>query len=183
MCHDLGYEISGVEVSPTALKKAEDFFAEKGVEFCGKLLQPPALPFGDARFSLVYSLQALYYNLDLEEMVSEIDRILCPGGAIYVSFFTPEHWYFRHSKPIDQETVRWADDHPTEGLRGLTLRYFESKSELARIFSNFENLRVDDFMSNMLGIDFHLWLVTGMKKGGNATGFDMIDHYSKVGKP
>jgi len=47
MCHELGYEPFGVEVSQHALDKATAALDERGVPFVGSLFEPPILPFED----------------------------------------------------------------------------------------------------------------------------------------
>jgi len=183
MCYEMGYDIYGIEVSGEALRKTSQTFEDMGIKFTGKLFNSPEIPFEDNKFSLVYSQQAIYYNLDLEKVISEIKRVLVPGGAIYITFFTPKHWYFRHSEKVNDTLVKWSDAFPTLALRGLILRYFSSKQELREIFNEFKYLRVDDFNTNMLGVDFSLWIVTGFKDGEFLKQFNMMEHYENVAKP
>jgi hypothetical protein len=79
--------------------------------------------------------------------------------------------------------VKWSDDFPTLTLRGLILRYFSSKQELREIFNEFKYLRVDDFNTNMLGVDFSLWIVSGFNDGESLQQFNMMEHYKNVAKP
>ena len=79
--------------------------------------------------------------------------------------------------------VKWSDDFPTLTLRELILRYFSSKQELREIFNEFKYLRVDDFNTNMLGVDFSLWIVTGFKDGEFLKQYNMMEHYENVAKP
>jgi len=41
-----------------------------------------ALPFGDAKFERVFSMEAIYYAADLEQALSEIARVLVPGARV-----------------------------------------------------------------------------------------------------
>lgn len=180
MCHELGYKIYGIEASQESLRRTKERFQNLHMKFTGKLFTSPRIPFEDNKFTLIYSNQALYYNLNIETIIAEIRRTLVPGGAIYFTFFTSRHWYFRYAERVSKNIVKWSDDFPTKALRGLMLRYFSSKEELKNLFSEFKFLRVDDFDTNMLGIDFSLWIVTGFKDGENLKNFDMMRHYRNV---
>jgi SAM-dependent methyltransferase len=41
-----------------------------------------ALPFGDARFERVFSMEAIYYAAELDRALAEIARVLVPGGRV-----------------------------------------------------------------------------------------------------
>jgi SAM-dependent methyltransferase len=180
MCHELGYEIFGIEVSQRALTKTSAQFAERDVPFSGQMFQSPTIPHDAESFELIFSSQAIYYNLELEAMIGEIHRCLVPGGTFYLTFFASDHWYFEHSEPVAEGLVRWSETHPTSHLRGMTLRYFETKDDLAPLFEGFANVRLDDLRSNILGIDFHLWVVTAQKPKDELVSFDMQDHYGNI---
>lgn len=182
MCYEMGYEISGIEVSSRALEKTRKNFEEQNIPFTGKLFNSPLIPFENNIFSLVYSQQAIYYNLDLEKVLQEIYRVLKPAGAFYLSFFRPDHWYFKYSDKVKDNLVKWSNDFPTKALRGLTLRFFPSKESLYELFSSFKHVRVDDLSSNLLGVEQHLWVVTGFKapEEGEVSEFNFLDHYQNI---
>jgi len=180
-CHKLGYALSGIEVSQNSLDKTRKILSQLSIDFNGKLFQSPSIPFGDDAFSLVYSNQSIYYNLDFTQLVSETYRVLKPNGAFYHTFFTPNHWYFKHSEPVSDGYVRWSDTHPTQQLRGMLLRHFETKQELADAFSEFVDVRVDTLTTDLLGINFELWIVSGKKPGSILLDtFSIDDHYGNI---
>tara|TARA_A100001388_G_scaffold271421_1_gene250208 strand:+ start:518 stop:1258 length:741 start_codon:yes stop_codon:yes gene_type:complete len=182
MCQEIGYQAFGIEVSDVAVKKAIEKF--KTFESSPKLslFSPPKLPFENEKFNLIYSLQAIYYNIEFEKMISEIYRVMKPGGALFLTFFSPKHWYFNHSSFLSKDIVVWDETHPTKGLRGLKLRYFNSKKTLGNLFSKFKNIRIDDFYTNMLGIEFDLWILSGFKHSDDLSTFDMFKHYQNIEK-
>lgn len=180
-CHRLGYRLSGIEVSKNSLDKTCQTFEEMGIEFEGKLFNPPAIPFQDDSFSLLYSNQCCYYNLKFSEFVKETYRVLRPGGAFYHTFFTPNQWYFKHAEILPGGFARWSQTHPTHQLRGMQLRYFSSKDELYSEFGIFEGVRVDTLTTDFLGVPFELWIVTGQKDGARSKSvFDIESHYGDI---
>jgi ubiquinone/menaquinone biosynthesis C-methylase UbiE len=70
----------GVDVSPAMIARAEathDLTSRARYE-CGKFEK---LEFKDAKFDRVFSMEALYYAVDLERALAEIARVLKPGGS------------------------------------------------------------------------------------------------------
>ena len=183
MCAEHGYNIYGLEVSQEAIEKASKKFKKWRMPFTGLLFNPPTIPFEDNMFALVYSQQAIYHNIELEKVVAEIMRVLLPGGAFFLNFHKPNHWRHKFSERITPDLVRCAPGYPTEGLRGMVLRYFDSKDKLASLFTGFKHLRVDDYDDGLLGVQHSLWVVTGCKDGSNLRQFDMMEHYGRMAKP
>ncbi|MBU4376261.1 MAG: class I SAM-dependent methyltransferase [Candidatus Omnitrophica bacterium] len=180
MCYEQGYDVFGIEVSRNALNRTKAALRNMKIPFEGRLFTPPLVPYRDNKFNLIYSHQALYYNLDLEKAVSEIYRTLRPGGAIYITFFKPNHWYFKYSKKVTDDIAEWSDKHPTRALRGLRLRYFKSRAQLAKVFKQFKNVRIYEYGSDLLGVKHYMWIVTGYKKG-DFRKFDYKKHYKQIG--
>ncbi len=158
-----GFESYGVEVSQNALNnfcrnninttcKASLFDSEKVI-----------LPFDSSTFDLVFSLQALYYNTDFKKIVKEIYRVMKSEGYFFATFFSPNHWYFQYSKDIGNGLREWDTNFPTKYLRGAKLKYFDEKDELKAYFADFDSVRIDDFSTNFLGIEFSLWILTARK--------------------
>ena len=69
----------GIDVSPAMIAKAEELhsFTIRARYEVGTFEDIPA---GDAKFDRAFSMEALYYAVDLEKTFSEILRVLKPGG-------------------------------------------------------------------------------------------------------
>lgn len=87
----------GVDVSAEMIAKAEalhDLTSRARYER-GRF---EALEFGDAKFDRVFSMEALYYAVDLKQSIAEIHRVLKPGGVAHVVLDcfaeapSTEHW-------------------------------------------------------------------------------------------
>ena len=60
-----------------------------------------ALPFRDACFAEIFSMEAIYYAVDLDAALAEIHRVLLPGGRVYLALdYFLENTY-SHSWPAD----------------------------------------------------------------------------------
>lgn len=174
MCYKYGYEISGIEVAKSSLERVQKHFFEKNINFEGKIFQPPNIPFSDEKFSFIYSYEALYYTLEIEKMIREIHRVLEEEGNIFITFFHPEHWYFKYCKRINNNISQW-DNHPVKDLNGLMFRMINSETELKSLFNSLFNVEIYLVSSNLLGLEHKYWVVSGVK--GEKKEFDFGDYW------
>lgn len=80
--------LEGVDFSDTMLKvasKANEHYIREGRVRLHKA-ESSNLPFNDAYFDKVYSINTLYFWEDPKEHLSEIYRVLKPGGAAIIGF-------------------------------------------------------------------------------------------------
>lgn len=110
------------------------------------------LPFENERFDYVYTIGCLHHTGDLERSVSEVHRVLVPGGRAIVML------YYRHSlrriayglrdrlspslRRQAEERMRRMYDADPEGVAAPHTD-FVSKREARRLFRNFEHVRID----------------------------------------
>lgn len=112
--------VVAVDVAEDAVAYARDRFAGGNLEFLS--IDPTApLPFDDASFDVVLSFQVLEHVLDTRNYLSEIRRILAPGGQLVL--VTPDRStrLLRTQRPWN----RWhVHEYGKDELRDLMLRYF-----------------------------------------------------------
>jgi SAM-dependent methyltransferase len=77
----LGYDVVGVD--PASFPLWDDIRAHRKVELIDGV-KAEALPFADASFDHVACVSALLYFDDAQKALSEIRRVLKPGGRLYV---------------------------------------------------------------------------------------------------
>jgi malonyl-CoA O-methyltransferase len=87
---------------------------------CGSLT---ALPFADGVFDGVYATESLEHAVDIEAAVSELCRVLKPGGRIVIIDKNAAQW--GRLKTPDWE--KWFDRRALERLIGRHCRRVESK--------------------------------------------------------
>ncbi|MCM3079665.1 class I SAM-dependent methyltransferase [Brevibacillus invocatus] len=80
--HRNGFEVSGAEVSQSAIDALQEKLDALGASADLRLVKDRKIPFEDEAFDVVIAWHVLTYNnwTDLEFAVSEIDRVLKPGG-------------------------------------------------------------------------------------------------------
>ena len=88
----LGFELSGVEISDQAMQKTQARLDERQLSAELKVIAPGAeLPWPSEYFDVVISWQVLYYN-DWEtwgRAVHELERVLKPGGVFICATAAP----------------------------------------------------------------------------------------------
>lgn len=134
-----GARYCGVDQSDTALALAEQRFAIERRE--GRFVKASAvsLPFGDHSFDFAYSNGVLHHITNTDQALSEIHRVLKPGGRALIMLYHRNSWNYRFTIMILRRALaatllseRWtrlvarAIDEETEVLEGhreLLLRH------------------------------------------------------------
>jgi SAM-dependent methyltransferase len=142
-----GFEAHGLEVSPEAVIRGRDRLESEGKEDIPlEHWNPNLIPFPDGNFSFVYGLQCIYYCLELNEVISEIFRVLEPGGHFAFSFFSDRHEYMKYIDILEEkdnfDVVRWSDTHPNPRIRHSPLVRVRSAEDLKRLFGEASESRV-----------------------------------------
>tara|TARA_R110002126_G_scaffold266899_3_gene410285 strand:- start:31 stop:717 length:687 start_codon:yes stop_codon:yes gene_type:complete len=78
-----GASAIGIDAAPAMVKRAEelhDLTTRARYEVCTF----EAIDFNDDKFDRVFSMEALYYAVDLDQAIAEIHRVLKPGGAAHI---------------------------------------------------------------------------------------------------
>lgn len=178
-----GAEVYGIDITPTAIQLCEkrfDYFELKG-DF--REANAEQLPFEDNYFDCVCSMGVLHHVPNTEKAISEIFRVLKPGGRLIVMFyhknsalyqinFTIQSWFTNKTK---QQMVNEFD-----GL-GNPKGWVYSKSELRELLCLFKNLnlfvgyligtmvspRGGRFIPNFLIKPFEKWLGWNLYAKGN----------------
>ena len=83
-----GAEVTGVDLSPTAIDLAANNFALHGLAPAElRVANAESLPYADASFDHVYGHGVIQYTSDPAQMVRECHRVLKPGGtAIFMVY-------------------------------------------------------------------------------------------------
>jgi SAM-dependent methyltransferase len=86
--YQYGYQTFGIEIAGEALARASRFCREKGMPlniFRGDMRH---IPFASESFGFVYSFNSIMFMTkpDIALCMGEIERVLKPGGLVYVNF-------------------------------------------------------------------------------------------------
>jgi SAM-dependent methyltransferase len=87
-----GAEVTGVDLSETALELAKQNAAVAGVTMQLELANGEELPFEDAAFDVVYGHGVLQYTAEPTKMVAECRRVLRPDGVAIFMVYNRISW-------------------------------------------------------------------------------------------
>ncbi len=124
-----GAEVIGVDVSPEAIAVARQKYGPAGIEFY--CTDGGRLPFAGQSFDIVTTFQVIEHLIDHVQFLTEILRIIRPGGRVI--FTTPNGPLRLHSgtKPWNPFHVR---EFSADELRRLLQKYFP-KVEMLGLFA------------------------------------------------
>jgi SAM-dependent methyltransferase len=80
-----GADVSGVDLSSEAVRRAKEVFAERGLACDFRLGDVRDLPFPEASFDFVYAGGVVEHFLETGRAVDEMTRVLRPGGRLLLT--------------------------------------------------------------------------------------------------
>ena len=121
-----GAIVTGVDLSQTSIDLARQNIAQNGLQADLQIMNGEALQFADNSFDIVYAHGVLQYTADSDRMISEIHRVLKPGGEAVLMVYNRNSWLNFMSKvakvPLEHE------DAPM--LRKFSIAEFRQMLEL-----------------------------------------------------
>jgi SAM-dependent methyltransferase len=132
-----GFDVTAVDLTDNAIRVAREFAQHRGVTIDFRLGNAEQLDFPDESFDAVYSFGVLHHTPDIEQAVSEVRRVLKPGGIAYVMLYHREsvvnlaHRLLR----LPYESPRDRDDH-------CPVVYTFSRDGAKRLFGEFSEVSV-----------------------------------------
>lgn len=110
--------VIGVDLDANSVAHASAKYTKANLEFCRG--NCTALPLSDASIDLVVSFETLEHHAEHDAMLSELRRVLVPGGVLIMS--TPDRRYYsderKYTNPFHVRELYYED------FRSLVLRYF-----------------------------------------------------------
>jgi ubiquinone/menaquinone biosynthesis C-methylase UbiE len=93
-----GAVVTGIDLAPSAIALARRHFADRGLAADLQVMNGEQMAFPDASFDLIYAHSTLQYTADDRAMVSEIHRVLRPGGQAVLIVYHKHSWLNALSK-------------------------------------------------------------------------------------
>jgi 2-polyprenyl-6-hydroxyphenyl methylase/3-demethylubiquinone-9 3-methyltransferase len=128
----LGFETTGIDPSEASLRAAIEHARAGGLSIRYGPASGESLPFADSTFDVVFCCDVLEHVRDLPKVISEVSRVLKPGGAFCYDTFN-RTWVSRLAAiKIAQEWKRWAFMPPRLHVFEMFVKPREMKSLLRR---------------------------------------------------
>ncbi|MCW1926472.1 methyltransferase domain-containing protein [Luteolibacter arcticus] len=163
-----GYAMTGVDLSAEQIANAKEHAREEGCELEVMTASATELPFPDASFDFVYSINVLHHIEDPQAQAQsflEIVRVLKPGGKFFLHEINVENPLFRLYmsylfpviRDIDEGTERWIRPSQLPQVEGgnwqREVRYFTFlpdfiPSPVLKAFAGVERALEQSFMAS-----------------------------------
>lgn len=129
-----GFKVTAIDLSEYGVSHLREWQKKNGTDFRTVVGDMKKLPFADNAFDCIYSYHVMTHTdtEGIKQIISEVRRVLKPGGEIYFDLLSKQAWHFREKEqvgePIDENTIRFKggpeDGIPhfftdEEGIRGL----------------------------------------------------------------
>jgi len=135
-----GFSMFGFDVSQKAIEMAEQWLAEENL--LANLIQyrmEDGFPYEDMLFDAVISIQVIHHNRihDIKSTVAEIERILRPGGYIFITVPVPPGNSVPPEDDWDLKEVEPGTYLPQRGPESGVLHHYFTEEEILEVFSAF----------------------------------------------
>lgn len=163
----MGWDVTGCEISPDIVRHARGSMAEYGYNIPVGVGTNENLPYPDAAFEFLLSMNVIHYAQSYEAIqrsVREYTRVLKQGGRLLMFTISPESWLLKNAEPVSGNMMRVKRDD--DYREGELLYVFNDCQELEDEFSPW----LTDILTGSNRTDFftrtlHHWLITGIRNG------------------
>lgn len=89
-----GAKVTGIDISPSAVELAKKNFAQRGLEGAFQEMDGEQMDFPDNSFDFVYCHTVIHFTPEPAQMISEIYRVLKPGGKALLMTINRQSWLY-----------------------------------------------------------------------------------------
>jgi ubiquinone/menaquinone biosynthesis C-methylase UbiE len=142
---------TGVDLTPRGVELTRERLALEGLSADVRQANAEALPFADASFDHVYSWGVLHHAPDTPRAISEVHRVLRPGGTATIMIYHLRAWV-----PFTVWAVHGpGKGHPRLPMRRAIAEHLESpgtkaytRAEARRLFQAFSFAHIETQLSH-----------------------------------
>ena len=87
-----GARLSGIDLTQEGVDLASERLSMEGLHSNLRAADAEALPFDDASFDIVYSYGVLHHSPNTVRCISEVHRVLRPGGTALIMVYNLQSW-------------------------------------------------------------------------------------------
>lgn len=118
-----GYQCHGIDISEKQIERAAAYAKERGYDLDLRIGDMRDLPYPDTSFSYVYELESTCHltKADTRAALSEMNRVLKPGGYLFAHFMSTDFWPLTGRKDSPGEFAGF------EGGAPVVHSYFEDE--------------------------------------------------------
>ena len=104
----MGFNVTGIDPAKKSIESAENHAKSSGLNIRYELGSGEALPYQDNTFDIVFCCDVLEHVQNVQKVISEISRVLTPGGTFFYDTFNRTLFSKLAAINISQAWKRWA---------------------------------------------------------------------------
>ena len=137
-----GFRYTGIDGSPTAVRRAQDRFAREGLAGDFVVGELEILPWEDGCFDCVVDIAALQHNDEhaAAAIVTEVHRVLKPGGRHFSLTASDRSWGVGTGERMDETTGRNVTEGPYANM-GPTR--FATRESMSALYASFREVEIN----------------------------------------
>jgi len=133
-----GLKVSAVDMSASGIKHLRAWADEENLEIDAQIGDMLSLPYGDQSFDCVFAYHVISHcdSIGIRKIIGEIERVLKPGGEVFLSFSSKETTDFiEAARPkADANTMLWYDGPDT----GASPILYVDLADIMGLLANFK---------------------------------------------
>ena len=146
-----GFQMAGLDVSPSAIEQTTTACAERGFPFEGRVSEMTTIPWADATFDGLFSTATIHHGLraEVDRAAAEVRRVLKPGGSFLVDLIATARLEYQEQKErAAQGIVRevepntFVDENNLYDSDGFLPHHYFDEAETRDLLSAFEIVRL-----------------------------------------
>ena len=180
-----GFKVTAIDLSEYGVKHLREWQKKNGTDFRTVIGDMTSLPFADNAFDCIYSYHVLSHTdtEGIHKIMSEIRRVLKPGGEIYFDLCSKSGWVYSESDfPwIDENTRRFVG-----GVEDGIPHFFADEKLIDELMTGFRLIKlrhIDDIRTETWnGGGIHYFIEADVEKEASEPDFSDIIGKTVSGK-
>jgi SAM-dependent methyltransferase len=132
-----GLTVKSLDLSSDGIRRLDEWKAREGLHIETAVGDMCNLPYKESAFDCVFAYHVISHadTQGVGRIVSEIGRVLKPGGEFYLSMCSKESWSFTEAgyPKLDANTIIKTDEGPEKGVP----HYYASLDDILGVFGSF----------------------------------------------
>jgi len=131
----LGMDVTGIDLSPNAVEIAGNYLERLGVSGKTVVQNVEHMDFADECFDAIYSSGVIQHTPDIKKAISEMTRVLRPGGKLLVILYHRHSWFYLLHK-LTGINIEFND-------KDAPIINTYTRSELKSLFGSLRNVNIN----------------------------------------
>ena len=137
-----GFSVSALDLSELAIQHIKEISERENLDINAQLGDMLSLPYDDETFDCILAFHAISHTdtNGMRKIVKELERVLRPGGEIYVTLCSKMTWSYRDAgfPIVDENSVMKIEDGAENGIP----HFFADEEIVKGLFLKFSFVRL-----------------------------------------